>query len=328
MFRWQKRVGGALVVIALASVLSWQPACAGALRDALMQRRAAAQAGGQGSAMLPPGTRVVRDVAYGSDPKQRFDVYAPMQANHAPVIFMVHGGAWAFGDKAVKHVIENKVARWIPRGFILVSVNYRLLPGTAPLQQAQDVAQALAQAQRQAAGWGGDGSKFILMGHSAGAHLVDLLAAEPSIALQRGAAPWLGTVSLDSGSLDLVQTMQSRHLRLYDRAFGSDPGVWLAASPMWQLQAHGVPLLAVCSSRRADSCPQAHRFVDRAIRLGMRAQVLEQDMTHEQINQQLGTPSDYTAQVETFMRSLDSGVAHLLDDQARQVASLPVVISR
>ena len=326
MFRWQMKVSWALAVIALASALSWQPVCAGALRDALMQRRA--QAGNPGAAVLPAGIRVVRDVAYGSDPKQRFDVYAPMQADRAPVIFMVHGGAWAIGDKAAKNVIQNKVARWVPRGFILISVNYRLLPDAAPLQQARDVAQALVQAQRQATEWGGDRRKFILMGHSAGAHLVDLLAAEPAIALQLGATPWLGTVSLDSASLDVVQTMQSRHLRLYDRAFGSDPAVWQAASPLQQLHAPGAPFLAVCSSRRAESCPQAHRFVDKATRLGMHAQVLEQDMTHEEINQQLGSASNYTTQVEAFMRSLDPVVAHLLDDQARQLSSLPVVISR
>jgi arylformamidase len=326
MFRWQMMACGVLAVIALTPVLGVQPACAGAFRDALMQRRAAAMA--QSSAVLPPGIRVVRDVTYGSDPKQRFDVYAPMQADHAPVIFMVHGGAWAIGDKAAKNVIENKVARWVPRGFILVSVNYRLLPDAVPLQQAQDVAQALVQAQRQAMEWGGDREKFILMGHSAGAHLVDLLAAQPSIALQRGATPWLGTVSLDSASLDVVQTMQSRHPRLYDRAFGSDPAVWQAVSPLQQLHAPGAPFLAVCSSRRADSCPQAHHFVDKATRLGTRAQVLEQDLSHEEINQQLGTASSYTAQIEAFMRNLDPAVAHLLDDQARQLSALPVVISR
>jgi hypothetical protein len=40
-------------------------------------------------------------------------------------------------------VVRNKVANWVPRGFIFVSVNYRLLPDAAPLLQAEDVARAL-----------------------------------------------------------------------------------------------------------------------------------------------------------------------------------------
>ena len=324
MFRLRHAMTCAVMTAVLASALIAQPAQAGTLRDALLRQRMADSQ----PAALPAGIRVVRDVAYGSDPRQRFDVYAPMQARNAPVIFMVHGGAWAWGDKAMRNVIENKVARWVPRGFIVISTNYRMLPDAAPLQQAQDVAQALASAQRRAAEWGGDRGKFILMGHSAGAHLVALLSAEPSLALQQGATPWLGTISLDSASLDVVQTMQSRHLRLYDRAFGSDPAAWVALSPLQRLDAPGAAFLAVCSSRRTDSCPQAGRFVDKAMKLGMRAQVLEENLSHEEINQQLGIDSGYTTQVEAFMRSLDPVVARLLDDQTRQLSALPVVISR
>lgn len=271
------------------------------------QARAPAMAG------LPADVRAIRDVAYGSDPAERYDVYLPERPLHdAPVIFMVHGGGWTTGDKASARVVGNKLARWVPRGFILVSVDYPLVPQATPLQQARDVGLALATAQRMAAGWGGDRARFILMGHSAGAHLVALLDAAPSLARGQGAVPWLGTVALDSASYDVVQTMSHRHLSLYDRAFGSDPADWAAASPYAQLAAPGAPFLAVCSSRREDSCPQARRFVAKANGLGMRAQVLPENLSHEQINEQLGLTSDYTASVEAFMRSLDPVVARLL----------------
>ncbi len=276
---------------------------------------------------LPAGIRVVPDVAYGSDPRQRFDVYAPAHADRAPVILLVHGGGWRRGDKAMPGVIANKVARWVPRGFIVISTNYRMRPDTAPLQQAQDVARALALAQGRAVEWGGDANRFVLMGHSAGAHLVALLSAEPSLARAQGARPWLGTVSLDSGSLDVVQTMQGRHFPLFDQAFGTDPADWLAASPLQQMRGQIVPLLAVCSSRRRDSCPQADAFVARARSFGSRASVLREDLSHGEINQQLGLPSDYTGAVERFIASLDPSIARRLDDQAARIAGLPSVIS-
>lgn len=280
-----------------------------------------------GPATLPPGIRVVRDVAYGDDPRQRFDVYAPARASHAPVILMVHGGSWRNGDKAMRGVIEAKIARWVPRGFIVISTNYRMLPDTAPLQQAMDVARALALAQRRASEWGGDEHRFVLIGHSAGAHLVALLTAKPDLAHAQGAVPWLGTVSLDSASLDVMQTMQRRHLPLYDHAFGDRSADWLAASPYQQMHEQIAPFLAVCSSRRRDSCPQAHAFVDKAGGFGSRAGVLEEDLSHEAINQQLGRPSEYTTQVEAFLRSLDPGMTHLLDDHTRPLSALPVVIN-
>jgi|SRR6185312_8337621 len=276
----------------------------------------------------PAGSRVVRDVAYGNDPRQRFDVYLPAHASDAPVIFMVHGGGWRRGDKGARGVVQNKLDRWLPRGFIVISTNYRLRPDTAPLQQARDVARALALAQDKAAEWSADPGRFILMGHSAGAHLIALLSAEPALATAQGARPWLGTISLDSGSLDVVQTMQARYLPLFDQAFGSDPAGWLAASPYQQMKARMVPFLAVCSSRRRDSCPQAHAFVDRAQSFGGRASVLEENLSHGQINQQLGLPADYTQAVEQFMCTLDPAVARRLDDQASRVAALPVVVNR
>jgi acetyl esterase/lipase len=287
---------------------------AGPLREWSTQRRAATaqQDGGAAPMDLPAGIRVVRDVAYGADPKERFDVYAPEHARAAPVIFLVHGGGWARGDKASPRVVEHKVARWVPRGLIVISVNYPLVPDTNPLQQARDVARALAIAQRDTAQWGGDRNKFILIGHSAGAHLVALISAEPALALTQGAVPWLGTVALDSAAYDVARIMRTRHLRLYDRAFGNDPAEWAATSPTVQLRTRIAPFLAVCSSRRNNSCPQAQRFVDKARSLGARAQTLPEDLSHGQINSRLGLASEYTSHVETFMSSLDPSLARLL----------------
>ncbi|MBN8736761.1 MAG: alpha/beta hydrolase [Xanthomonadales bacterium] len=265
-----------------------------------------------GPAALPAGVRVVHDVRYGAQPSETFDVYAPAGARAAPVVFMVHGGAWWIGDKAARGVVRNKVAHWVPRGIVVVSVDYPMLPGTPPLQQAQFVAKALAAAQRDAPQWGGDPHAFVLMGHSAGAHLVSLISAEPSMATSQGAVPWLGTVALDSAAYNVATIMRARHLRLYDDAFGDDPAAWAAVSPAVQLQAKIAPFLAVCSSRRADSCPQADAFVAKARDLGARAQVLPEALRHAEINEDLGQPSAYTSAVDGFLASLDPALAALL----------------
>jgi len=298
-----KRCVGTRLAIGLGLLLSAGSAF-GQSRGEAMARWRARQSESVPTAPLPAGTRVVRDVAYGSDPRQRFDVYAPPHAQGAPVILMVHGGGWRRGDKAMPGVAPNKVAYWVPRGVVVISVDYRLLPDASPLVQAQDVARALALAQRRAAEWGGDPDRFVLMGHSAGAHMVALLAARPELATEQGARPWRGTVSLDSASLDVVQTMRGPHFRLYDEAFGNDPAAWLAASPFQQMHTAPAPLLLVCSSRRLDSCPQAHALAIKAKSLGGKAQVLEEDLSHAEIDRNLGQPSNYTTQVDDFLRSV------------------------
>lgn len=259
--------------------------------------------------------KVLRDLPYGSDPKQRMDVYLPAPGTStgpAPVIFMVHGGAWRTGDKRMARVVDNKTARWLPRGLVFVSVNNRLLPEADPLDQVHDIAQALAVAQAQAASWGADPQQFVLMGHSAGAHLVALLAASATLGSEAGAKPWLGTVALDSAALDVLPIMQRKHYKLYDPAFGTDPTFWRAVSPLQQLHSGTKPVLAVCSSRRTESCDQARAFAAQASQLQVRAQVLPQDLSHGDINEQLGLPGDYTAAVEAFLSSLSPTLASRL----------------
>jgi acetyl esterase/lipase len=265
-----------------------------------------------GTAQVPAGVRVMRNVPYGDAQAQRMDIYLPAAAANAPVILMAHGGGWRHGDKAMRSVVENKVARWVPKGIVFISINYRMLPETAPLQQAEDVARALAFAQRQASAWGGDPARLMLMGHSAGAHLAGLLSASPDMAYQLGAKPWLGSILLDTAALNVEHIMQSRHARLYDRAFGNDPAYWKTASPYHRLSTAAIPALAVCSTRRDIACFEAHRYAEKAKALGVHVQVSEQDLSHRDINLQLGMGGNYTDAVESFMGSLDKRLLQLL----------------
>lgn len=264
------------------------------------------------AAATPQGVKVLHEVAYGPAALQTMDVYLPERPHAAPIILMVHGGAWAFGDKTNPQVYENKVARWVPRGFIFVSINYPMIPDADPVAQADHVARAMAAVQAAAPGWGGDPAKLILMGHSAGAHLVSLLNADPSRAVKLGAKPWLGAISLDSGALDVPMIMEHEHFELYDKAFGTDPALWKAASPIDHLTKDGPPWLGVCNSNRPASCGPNREYIAKARQLGLRVEFLGEPLRHGQINRELGEPGAYTDAVEAFMGSLDPAVETLL----------------
>ena len=265
-----------------------------------------------GSPHIPAGINVIHDFSYGSLPDQKMDIYSAGKPSNAPVIFMVHGGGWRNGGKDVSKTVNNKVARWVPEGFVLISINYPMIPDADVGIQADNVAMALATAQKHATEWGADPAKFILMGHSAGAHLVSLLNANPEAAYKVGARPWIGTVSLDSGAMNVVELMQARHARLYDQAFGTDPEQWKALSPYYAMTAKAGPWLNVCSTKRDTSCSQSKAMADKAATLGVKAALHEENLTHGEINGNLGLPGDYTAAVESFMATLDAKVAELL----------------
>ena len=262
---------------------------------------------GPTAATLPAGARVERDVAYGPAPEQRYDVYLPAHAQpDAPILFMVHGGGWRRGDKRMRNVVGNKAAYWLERGFVFVSTDYRLEPDADPLQQARDVATALASVQRQARRWGADPARTVLMGHSAGAHLVALLGSDPDGMLrQAGARRPLGVVSLDSGALDVPALMGQRRLpQLYRDAFGGDPAYWRSVSPQQQLERGGLPMLLVCSSSRqfpTSPCEEARNFARRGSALSVPMQVLPEPLEHGEINDQLGLPSAYTRTVSGWI---------------------------
>ncbi|GDY38795.1 alpha/beta hydrolase [Acidovorax sp. NB1] len=312
----------AALALAATACAQAQPSDApqgGRLRALIAQKQAQAQA-----AALPTGVQRIADVPYGTDPAQRMDVYVPTSPTtgtnsllastvRAPVIFMVHGGGWRHGDKAMGRVVQEKVNRWVPKGFILISINYRMLPDAPVAVQERDVQAALMAAQQRATTWGGDPGRFILMGHSAGAHLVALLNAHAPQALREGAWPWLGTVVLDSAVMNVPAYMRAPHMPLYDDAFGADPAYWRLLSPLHQWTAGAPPVQMVCSTERADQpCHQAEALARHVHSLGGRAEVLPQDLSHGEINAQLGLESPYTRAVEAFMGSLDAEVARRL----------------
>jgi acetyl esterase/lipase len=312
----------ALAVITLAAASAQaqtNPHNSSRLRALIAQKPAAAT-----DTRLPAGVKLVADVPYGADPAQRMDVYIPVDpatganvllasAVRAPVILMVHGGGWRIGDKASGRVVQEKVHRWVPKGFIFISINYRLLPEAPVAVQTRDVQAALMVAQQRAITWGGDPSRFILMGHSAGGHLVSLLNARAPQALREGAWPWLGVVSLDSAVMNVPAVMRAPHAPLFDDAFGSDPAYWVALSPMHQWTPGAPPMQMVCSTEREDQdCAQAHSMARHVRHQGGRAEVLPQALSHGEINAELGREGDYTRAVEAFMASLDPEVARRL----------------
>ena len=304
-----KRLAIAALLLSTVTISASPQAGAQGLRERMQQMREASRQ--ERPVAVPAGGTAIRNVAYGPDPAQRFDLYLPANPSRAPVVFYVHGGGWANGDKT-NPGLANKLAYWLPKGYAVISSNYRMVPVAMPLEQTRDVARGVALAQRRAGEWKRDPARVVLMGHSAGAHLVALLGADPGLLAEAGARPPLGVVSLDSGALDVPALMSQRRVpKLYHDAFGADPAYWRSVSPQQQLGRDGVPMLLVCASERSfptSPCDEARKLAKRAEALRVPMRVQPEPLNHGEINKDLGLPSDYTGRVGAWIDQL-TGIA-------------------
>lgn len=261
----------------------------------------------------PQGIKVEADIQYGSAEKQSMDIYYPQNATNAPVIFMIHGGAWRGGDKGNKGEFVNKVNHWVTSGFIFISTNYRHLPEVKPMEQTDDLIAALGFAQKNAKRWGGSAEKFILMGHSSGAHLVSLISANFESVRDKAIKPWLGTVSLDISGYDLIKKVKGPNpSEFYKDIFGENIDYLKKASPFHALKGKIPPFMAVCAKSSVDACIQAKHFTEKAGQLGAETSVLAVDLSHMEINHELGKTTCYTQKVDEFLISLNADIASLL----------------
>jgi acetyl esterase/lipase len=122
----------------------------------------------------------VKDIAYRSDsladPKlHRLDLYVPKGVKSYPVLFFVHGGAWRSGDKSEYEEFGKTFAGL---GIGTVIINYRLSPKVQHPAHIEDVASAFAWTHANIAKYGGRPDRIFACGHSAGGHLVALLATD------------------------------------------------------------------------------------------------------------------------------------------------------
>ena len=118
-----------------------------------------------------------RDVAYGEEAAQRLDVYTANGADpeaRRPVLLFVHGGGFVRGDKAGDYYPQN-ITAWAARNNMVgVNIDYRLAPAATWPAARDDLARAIGWVEGNIARYGGDPTRIILWGHSAGAnHVAD-----------------------------------------------------------------------------------------------------------------------------------------------------------
>lgn len=112
------------------------------------------------------------NLQYGADAKQTLDFFSAKQ-NRGLVIF-IHGGYWRSLDKDDFSFIAEP---YVAAGISVASINYRLCPAVSIGEILDDCSTAVAWLHQHVDSLGATFDRVVLVGHSAGAHLVAMLYA-------------------------------------------------------------------------------------------------------------------------------------------------------
>lgn len=121
------------------------------------------------------------DISYASNSDaQVCDIYLPEEGENWPVIVLIHGGGFLFGDQRMD-VIQPVIAKAMEKGYAVVSADYRkssesLFPGAL-----SDVKAVVRFVKAHSAEYGWNGESIVLWGESAGAYLALMTALTPSV---------------------------------------------------------------------------------------------------------------------------------------------------
>ena len=180
--------------------------------------------------------RCVLDVPYGTDDRQKLDVFLPGNTGSAgmPVLIFFHGGYWVLGHKDTLGFMAPPITS---APAIMVTVGYRLAPGAKYPEQVDDCRNALRWTYENISQYGGDPDRIFVGGHSAGGHLASL------VCLQRGRLPDFqippdivkGCFPV-SGVFDVSDSPMERR-----EAFLTDPDQAREASPLYHTAGNTVP---------------------------------------------------------------------------------------
>lgn len=127
------------------------------------------------------GVRVERHISYGdAGTRNLLDLYLPVDkaVEPRPVLLQVHGGAWMIGSK--EEQAKPLMYHMSQRGWLCVSINYRLSPDAVFPAHIVDVKKAIAWIRQNIAQYGGNPDFIAITGGSAGGHLSSLAALTPN----------------------------------------------------------------------------------------------------------------------------------------------------
>jgi arylformamidase len=225
----------------------------------------------------------------------------PKKGSNSPVLIWIHGGAFAYGDK---EYVQEKAEYFTKKGYVFVSINYRLSPKVVHPVHVQDVSDAIMWIHKNAIHYSADPNKIFLLGHSAGAHLAALVSTDETYLRKSGGELSLiqGVVLLDGAGYDIPVLMtdaKSKVKEWYAQAFGKSKKEWEQASPVSYIKPNKkIPAFMIAYAGDYETSEMEAKILSRSL---TDAQVENhvfhyQKKNHLTISKELGAEKDKTTE--------------------------------
>jgi acetyl esterase/lipase len=243
-----------------------------------------------------------RDLPYAESKNERqtLDVYTPTEGKNHPIVVWIHGGGWQAGNKTD---IQKKPQAFTAKGFVFVSINYRLLPKVTIKQMADDVAKAIRWTHDHAKDYGGDPNTIFVMGHSAGAQLAALVCTDERYlkAEKLSLSVIKGCVPVDGDTYDVpmqIRTVEKKRAERYQKKFGDAPSQKDLSPVTHVAKGKNIPpFLILHVADHPETKGQSQRLVKALQAAGVAAKTYPAEgKTHDTINSELGLNDDKPTQ--------------------------------
>jgi acetyl esterase/lipase len=240
-----------LVFAAIASVVALVPVVQLPIALARFDR-AMATTTATAPEVLSGEIRVTRNVQFSKADgvPLSLDVYQPAARGPVPIIMQIYGGSWQSGTPRSQEWFSRYFAE---RGYLVVAIDYRHAPEWIWPEQIVDVRTALYWLSQEAAKLGGDPSRIVLVGRSAGAQLAMRLAYQEGPSSIRAVVNYYGPVDLASGWRQPPRPDPAKVRAIVEAFIGGTPDQkpehYRHASPITWVSKASAPTLSIYGSR-------------------------------------------------------------------------------
>lgn len=170
----------------------------------------------------------------------KLDIYYPVGKKDCPVMVWFHGGGLEAGQKEIPAKLKG-------RGYVVVGVNYRLLPKVTVDKTIDDAAEAVAWVYRHIGEYGGDKRQMVVTGHSAGGYLGMMLCLNKE---------WLARYDMDADSVMMYVPFSGQAITHYNvrKMQGIDPlqPTIDEYAPLYWVRKDCPPLILICGDRELE----------------------------------------------------------------------------
>lgn len=170
----------------------------------------------------------------------RIDVYYPENIKNFATIVWLHGGGITGGNKFIPEKLMEK-------GIGVVAVNYRLSPKVKCPAYIEDAAAAVAWTFQNIKNYGGDPSKIVVSGHSAGGYLTSMVGLDKR---------WLAKYNIDANDIAMLIPFSGHtitHMTVRrERGIPDTQPVVDEFAPLFYVKADAPPLVLITGDRERE----------------------------------------------------------------------------